>query len=115
MNSPNEVTSLFPKLLTVEQMAGQLNVSVKRGYEMISRGILPQEAVVRLGRQIGTGFHQRLGQFHALVAGALLDFIPAHGRPRHPEAGLHCDLGGQALEIRLGVEQPWIRRHVGAG
>lgn len=52
MSSANEVTSLFPKLLTVEQMATQLNVSVKRGYEMISRGILPQEAVVRLGRQI---------------------------------------------------------------
>lgn len=52
MSSPNEVTSLFPKLLTVEQMATQLNVSVKRGYEMIARGILPQEAVVRLGRQI---------------------------------------------------------------
>lgn len=42
----------LPRLLTVEQMAAQLNVSVKRGYEIIARGILPQEAVVRLGRQI---------------------------------------------------------------
>ncbi len=42
----------FPRLLTVEQMASQLNVSVKRGYEMIARGIVPREAVVRLGRQI---------------------------------------------------------------
>jgi excisionase family DNA binding protein len=47
-----EESSGLPKLLTVEQVAMQLNVSTKRGYELIARGILPQEAVVRLGRQI---------------------------------------------------------------
>lgn len=47
-----EQSACFPRLLTVEQVALQLSVSTKRGYELIARGILPEDAVVRLGRQI---------------------------------------------------------------
>ncbi|MFN8607504.1 MAG: helix-turn-helix domain-containing protein [Vulcanimicrobiota bacterium] len=47
-----EKSASFPRLLTVEQVASKLSVSTKRGYELIARGILPEEAVVRLGRQI---------------------------------------------------------------
>lgn len=42
----------FLRLLTVDQVASRLSVTPKRGYEMISLGILPAEIVVRLGRQI---------------------------------------------------------------